>query len=160
MHAHTTHTWVTYCSSVHKTLALANLAQSTEAADICLLNPLPALTGLLVASTYWQVLFHPKFGIPMHVLRDMTVATHVIILVVFLAPAQCSSVQSLSVSDSAILWTAAHQASLSITISQSLLKLMSVKSLMPSNPLMLCHPLLLLPSILPSIRVRHWTFLL
>ena len=46
-------------------------------------------------------------------------------------------------------WTAAHQASLSFTISQSLLKLMSIESVMPSN----CHPLLLLPSIFPSIRV-------
>ena len=49
-------------------------------------------------------------------------------------------------------WTAAHQASLSITNSQSLLKLMSIESLMPSNNLILCHPLLLLPSIPPSIR--------
>ena len=48
------------------------------------------------------------------------------------------------------LWTAAHQASLSFTISPSLLKLMLA---MPSNYLILCHPLLLLPSILPSIRV-------
>ena len=50
-------------------------------------------------------------------------------------------------------WTAAHQASLSFTISQSLLKLMSIESVMPSNHLILCHPLLLLPSIFPSIRV-------
>ena len=50
-------------------------------------------------------------------------------------------------------WTAAHQASLSITNSQSLLKLMSIKLVMPSNHLILCHPLLLLPSIFPSIRV-------
>ena len=50
-------------------------------------------------------------------------------------------------------WTAARQASLSITNSQSLLKLMSIKSVMPSNHLILCHPLLLLPSIFPSIRV-------
>ena len=49
--------------------------------------------------------------------------------------------------------TAAHQASLSLTISQSLLKLMSIQSVMPSNHLILCHPLLFLPSILPSIRV-------
>ena len=48
---------------------------------------------------------------------------------------------------------AAHQASRSITNSQSLLKLMSIKSVMPSNNLILCHPLLLLPSIFPSIRV-------
>ena len=50
-------------------------------------------------------------------------------------------------------WTAARQASLSFTISQSLLKLMSIESVMPSNHLILCRPLLLLPSILPSIRV-------
>ena len=57
------------------------------------------------------------------------------------------------VSDSATPWTAARQASLSITSSQSLLKLMSIESVMLSNPLILCHPPLLLPSILPSIRV-------
>ena len=50
-------------------------------------------------------------------------------------------------------WTAACQASLSITNSQSLLKLMSIKSVMPSNHLILCRPLLLLLSIFPSIRV-------
>ena len=52
-----------------------------------------------------------------------------------------------------IPYAAAHQASLSITNSQSLLKLMSTKSVMPSNHLILCCPLLLLPSIFPSIRV-------
>ena len=67
-------------------------------------------------------------------------------------------------------WTAAGQASLSITYSQSLLKLMPIESVMPSNHLILCHPLLLLPSILPSIRVfsnvsvlhirwpKYWSF--
>ena len=50
-------------------------------------------------------------------------------------------------------WTAAHQASLSFTISPSLLKLMSIESVVPSNHLVLCHPLLLLPSIFPSILV-------
>ena len=50
-------------------------------------------------------------------------------------------------------WTAANQASLSFTISQSLLRLMSIESVTPSNCLILCHPLLLLPSIFPSIRV-------
>ena len=49
--------------------------------------------------------------------------------------------------------SAAHQASLSITSSWSLLKLMSIESVMPSNHLILCHPLLFLPSIFPSIRV-------
>ena len=56
-------------------------------------------------------------------------------------------------SDSATPWTAACQASLSFSISQSLLKVMSMESMMPSNHLILCHPLLLLPSIFPSIRV-------
>ena len=49
-------------------------------------------------------------------------------------------------------WTAAHQATLFFTISQSLLKLMSIDSVMLSNHLILCHPLLLLPSFFPSIR--------
>ena len=53
----------------------------------------------------------------------------------------------------ATLWTATHQASLSFTISWSLLKFMSIESVMPSNYLVLCCPLLLLPSIFPSIRV-------
>ena len=82
-----------------------------------------------------------------------------------------SSVQSLS-----RVWlfvtscTAAHQASLSITNSQSLLKFMSIESVMPSNHLILCRPLLLLPSIFPSIRIfsnesifhirwpKYWSF--
>ena len=67
-------------------------------------------------------------------------------------------------------WTAACQASLSITDSWSSLKLMSIESVMPSNHLILCHPLLFLPSILPSIRVfsnesvlcirwpKYWSF--
>ena len=66
---------------------------------------------------------------------------------------QLQSVQLLShVQLFATPWTAAHQASLSITNSQSLLKLMSIKLMMPSSHLILCHPLLLLPSIFPSIR--------
>ena len=65
-----------------------------------------------------------------------------------------SSVRSLScVQLFATLWTAVHQASLSIANSWSLLKLMSIESVMPSNHLILCRPLLLLPSIFPSIRV-------
>ena len=82
-----------------------------------------------------------------------------------------SSVQSLScVQLFSTPWTAARQASLSITNSWSLLKLMSIKSVMPSNHLILCRPLLLLPSIFPSIRVfssesvlhirwpKYWSF--
>ena len=69
-------------------------------------------------------------------------------------PVQFSSVQSLShVRLFETPWTAAHQASLCITNSRSLLKLMSIESVMPSNHLIFCHPLLLPPSIFPSIRV-------
>ena len=65
-----------------------------------------------------------------------------------------SSDQSLSsVQLFATPWTAAHQASLSITNSWGLVKLMSIESVIPSNHLIICHPLLLLPSLLPSIRV-------
>ena len=65
-----------------------------------------------------------------------------------------SSIQPLSyVRLFATPWTAAHQASLSITNSWSLLKLMPIESVMPSNHLILCHPLLLLPSVFLSIRV-------
>ena len=56
-------------------------------------------------------------------------------------------------SNSVIPWTEAHQVSLFFTISQCLLKLMSIDSMMPSSHLILCHPLLPLPSIPPSIRV-------
>ena len=71
----------------------------------------------------------------------------------FLCHTVCS-VQSLScVQLFATSWTVARQASLSIRNSQSLPKLMSIESVMPSNHLILCHPLLLLPSIFPSIRV-------
>ena len=67
---------------------------------------------------------------------------------------QFNSVQALSlVWLFAIPWTAACQASLSITNSQSLPKLMSIESVMPSSHLILCRPLVLLPSIFPSIRV-------
>ena len=67
---------------------------------------------------------------------------------------QFSSVQLLSrIQHFATPWTTAHQASQSITNSWSLPKLMSIESVMPSNHLILCHPLLLPPSIFPSIRV-------
>ena len=70
----------------------------------------------------------------------------------------------------ATLWTVTCQASLSFTISWNLLRLKSIESVMPSNHLILCHPLLLLPSIIPSIRVffnelalrirwpKYWSF--
>ena len=83
---------------------------------------------------------------------------------------QFSSVQLLSCDQLLATPTAAHQASLSITDSRSLLKLMFIESMMPSNHLILCRPLLLLPSIFPSIRVfsdesvlhirwpKYWSF--
>ena len=73
-------------------------------------------------------------------------------------------------SDSATAWTVAHQTSLSFTVSQSLLKLMSIEAVMPSNHLILCQPLLLLSSIFPTLRVfsnestlhirwpKYWSF--
>ena len=81
-----------------------------------------------------------------------------------------SSVTHSVVPDSAIPWTAARQASLSLTNSWSLLKLMSIESVMPTNHLILCHPLLLLPLIFLRIRVcsnvsvlhirwpKYWSF--
>ena len=69
-------------------------------------------------------------------------------------PLQFNSVQSLSLVQLFVTpWTTVHQASLSITNSQNLLKLMSIESVVPSNHLILCRPLLFLPSIFPSIRV-------
>ena len=84
------------------------------------------------------------------------------------AGATVSSVQFSHLRLFATPWTAARQPSLSITNSWSLLKLMSIESVMPSNHLILCHPLLL-PSIFPSIRVfskesvlirrpKYWSF--
>ena len=74
--------------------------------------------------------------------------------VVYICNRILSSVQLLScVRLFATSWTTAHQASLSITNSWSLLRLMSIKLVMPSNHLIPCHPLLRLPSVFPSIRV-------
>ena len=84
---------------------------------------------------------------------------------------QFNSVQSLSHFRLFVTpWIAAHQASLSITLSRSLLKIMSIESVMPSSHLILCHPLFLLPPVPPSIRVfsnestlhmrwpKYWSF--
>ena len=104
-----------------------------------------------------------------HLLLSTSYRLDVIIIHVLLT--QFSSVQSLSrVWLFATPWTAAVQASLSITNSWILLTLMSIKSVMPSNHLIFCHLLLLLPSIFPSIRVfskelvlfimwpKYWSF--
>ena len=99
--------------------------------------------------------------------RASTVATHTCGYLNFNS---FSSVQSLSHSTSATPWTAACQTSLSITNSRSSLRLISIESVMPPNHLILCHLLLLLPSIFPSIRVfsnelvfrirwpKYWSF--
>ena len=83
---------------------------------------------------------------------------------------RCSASLGIQFSSVAQSWTAARQASLSITNSWSSLKLMSVESVMPSNHLIFCHPLLLEPSISPNIRVfsnesvlrirwpKYWSF--
>ena len=95
----------------------------------------------------------------------------VYLIIFFIISAQFNSVQSLTcVRLFATPWTAARQASLSITSSWNLLKLMAIELLMPSNHLILCRPLLLLPPIPPSIRVfsnestlhmrwpKYWSF--
>ena len=99
------------------------------------------------------------------------VPQHYVIFYFMLSTLTVISFQSLScVQLFEMQWTAAHQGSLSITNSQSLLKLMSIESVMPSNHLILCHPLLLLPSVFSSIRVfsnesalhirwpKYWSF--
>ena len=104
-------------------------------------------------------------------LNSVKVGTMSILATTTFPDVQFSSVQSLSYVRLFVTpWTAAHQASLSITNSRSLLKLMSIESVMASNHLILCHPLLLLPSIFPSIRVfsnesvlrirwpKYWSF--
>ena len=122
-------------------------------------RPFSQATGLIFSTptdTHWEELKPPAISL----LREIGSTSSLF-----------SSVQSLS-RDRLFMttWTAAHQASLSITNSQSLLKLMSVESVMPSNHLILCHPFLLLPSIFPSIRAfshesalqiswpRYWSF--
>ena len=89
--------------------------------------------------------------------RDITLPTKVHLVKAMVFPVQFSSVQSLScVRLLATLWISARQASLSIPNSRSSLRLMSIKSVMPSSHLILGHPLLLLPSIPPSISLFQW----
>ena len=101
--------------------------------------------------------------------RDITLPTKVhlvkaMVYSVFLCGCESRTIKKASVQFSSVQllsrvrlfvtpWTAAYQACLSLTVSQSLLKLMSIESVMPFNHLILCLPLILLPSILPSIRV-------
>ena len=103
--------------------------------------PDPGFKPTLSASIGRQLLYHQRhLGSPFPDIPDIPI---------FLSFQFSHSI----VSNCATTWTTAHQASLSITHSQSLLKLRSIVFVMPSNHLILCHPLLLLPSIFPSIRV-------
>ena len=92
-----------------------------------------------------------------HCLLSTRKSSSTVLSLILSLPSYCylSSVlfSHLVVSDFATPWTAAYQISLSISNSQGLLKLMSIESVMSSNHLILCRPLLLLPSIFPSIRV-------
>ena len=117
-------------------------------------------SGLLQKEGHWQQKSW-EVHVGMEVILEVTTSPNI----------QFSSVQSLSpVQLFVIPWTAAHKASLSITNSQSLLKLMYIELVIQSNHLILCLPLLLLPSIFPSIRVfsnesafhlrwpKYWSF--
>jgi len=113
----------------------------------------------------------PSFSSSSHSERSIFF-TNLSQLLSFLRVTTAVSVQFIHsvVSNSVTQWNAAHQASLSITNSQGLVKLMSFELVMPSNHLILCHPLLLLPSVFPSIRVfsnesslhircpKYWSF--
>ena len=110
-----------------------------------------------------------KYFIPIFFQHDVNIERNMLISATLVV--QFSSVQSLSpVQLFATSWTTAHQVSLSITDSRSLPKLMSIELVIPSNHLIVCHPLLLPPSIFPSIRVfsnesvlrirwpKYWSF--
>ena len=104
-----------------------------------------------------------------HLIESFSCKMNLLRLVLWLSSVQFSSVAQ-SCPTLSTPWTAAHQASLSITNSQSLLKLMSIELVIPSNHLILCHLLLFPPSIFPSIRVfsnesvlrirrpKYWSF--
>ena len=114
------------------------------------------LNSLAVCSTCTVVWAPAKDTYCFYILTDHPEQSVVICVETFTALTVCFSSVQFSrsvVSDSATPWTAAHQASLSITNSQSLLRPMNIELVMPSNHLTLCHPLLFLPSITPSIRV-------
>ena len=127
--------------------------------------------------------FHPSVWlgcIPLHICTTSSLSIHLLIVLSIFFILVCIKCFSLSVSQSVQLfsrvqlfvtpWITACQASLSITNSWSLLKLMSIELVMPSSHLILCHPLLLLPPILPSIRAfsnestlhmswpKYWSF--
>ena len=130
----------------------------------------PWRSDRLPTPVFWPREFHELYSPWGHKESDTTEQLYLFIFVIC-SSIRWSSVQSLSrVWIFETPWTAAHQASLSITNSQSPPKPMSIESVMPSNHLILCCPLLLLPSIPPSIRVfsnesalcirwsKYWSF--
>ena len=114
-------------------------------------HPVPLINILVSSLQHPQALFCPTVSECVEFLNNHAIPPSLHFLFFLNSPPAlvvCNSVMSDSLQ---------HQASLSFTNSWSLLKLMSVESGMPSNNLILCHPLLLLPSIFPSIRVfSHW----
>ena len=117
-----------------------------------------SVSGSVLSDSLQHNRLYRRPGSPLHGLLQGRILEWVVIS--FSRDVQFSSVQSLShVRLFVIPWTAAHQASMSITNSWSLLKLMSIESVMPSNHLILCHPLFLPLSIFPSIRwPKYWSF--
>ena len=98
------------------------------------------------------------YSFPMVIFSWLSQVNRRLIILALTCPCHSRNIASVHfsrsvVSDSATPWTVAYQASLSISNSQSLFKFMSFELVIPFNPLILCHPLLLLPLILPSIRV-------
>ena len=113
------------------------------------------LTGLINYIIYQDIWRQASFRFKqkkIHVVLDWSINLNKRYIIVLENLIQFSSVQLLSrVLLFGTPWTAAHQASLSVTNSWSLFKLISIESVMPSSHLILCHPLLLLPSVFPSI---------
>ena len=102
--------------------------------------------SLITLLRFWSV--HPEVLCGFEMLQEIVVCLKLTTVIVHVVVQSLSSVPLF-----AAPWTAECQDSLSFTISRSLLKLMSMHSVMPSNHLTLCRPLLFLPSIFPSIRV-------
>ena len=114
-----------------------NQEQGIYASDVCVCCDFQSQNTGIVSDLHWKDCF------PWHHWRINFKVIYRVFVVQLLSHIQLF----------VTLWTAACQASMSFTISQNLLRLMSIKSVMPSNHLVLCHPLLLLPSIFSSIRV-------
>ena len=130
--------WITYFNTTKNVYALHTDTQLIHTHNCNLVLHSPSVQFILHSSIFCEV---SKYF--MLLIKLMPFGLEGIVVVQFLGRVQFFATP----------WTAAHQASLSFTISQSLHKLMSTESVMPSNHLVLCHPILLLPSIFPSIRV-------